>query len=123
MKKVVCILLSAAILFSCIVLVSAEEETGFTTVLESDFDTVTVQPDNRQYWQYISKEIVGSGEEAHGNVMKFTATNENAAYFWTLGTKIKEFASKNANAQKIIVSASMDIKIEKGANSYTKLML
>ncbi len=123
MKKVVCILLSAAILFSCIVLVSAEEETGFTTVLESDFDTVTVQPDNSQYWQNISKEIVGSGEEAHGNVMKFTATNANAAYFWTLGTKIKEFASKNANAQKIIVSASMDIKIEKGANSYTKLML
>ena len=123
MKKVVCILLSAAVLFSCIVLVSAEEETGFTTVLESDFDTVTVQPDNSQYWQNISKEIVGSGEEAHGNVMKFTATNANAAYFWTLGTKIKEFASKNANAQKIIVSASMDIKIEKGANSYTKLML
>ena len=123
MKKVVCILLSAAVLFSCIVLVSAEEETGFTTVLESDFDTVTVQPDNSQYWQNISKEIVGSGEEAHGNVMKFTAKNENAAYFWTLGTKIKEFASKNANAQKIIVSASMDIKIEKGANSYTKLML
>ena len=109
MKKVICILLSAAILFSCIVLVSAEEETGFTTVLESDFDTVTVQPDNSQYWQNISKEIVGSGEEAHGNVMKFTAKNENAAYFWTLGTKIKEFASKNANAQKIIVSASMDI--------------
>ena len=123
MKKVVCILLSAAVLFSCIVLVSAEEETGFTTVLESDFDTTTVQPDNSQYWQNISKEIVGSGEEAHGNVMKFTATNENAAYFWTLGTKIKEFASKNANAQKIIVSASMDIKIEKGANTYTKLML
>ncbi len=123
MKKVVCILLSAAVLFSCIVLVSAEEETGFTTVLESDFDTVTVQPDNSQYWQNISKEIVDSGEEAHGNVMKFTATNANAAYFWTLGTKIKEFASKNANAQKIIVSASMDIKIEKGANSYTKLML
>ena len=79
MKKVVCILLLAAMLFSCVTLVSAEEETGFTTVLESDFDTTTVQPDNSQYWQNISKEIVGSGEEAHGNVMKFTATNENAA--------------------------------------------
>ena len=123
MKKVVCILLSAAILFSCIVLVSAEEETGFTTVLESDFDTTTVQPDNSQYWTNIRKEIVGSGEEAHGNVMKFTATNENAAYFWTLGTKIKEFAAANKKAQKIVISASMDIKIETGMDSYTKLML
>ena len=123
MKKVVCILLLAAMLFSCVTLVSAEEETGITTVLESDFDTTTVQPDGSQYWQSIKKEIVDSGEEVHGNVMKFTATNANAAYFWTLGTKIKEFASKNANAQKIIVSASMDIKIEKGANTYTKLML
>ena len=123
MKKVVCILLLAAMLFSCVTLVSAEEETGFTTVLESDFDTATVEPDGRQNGQYISKEIIDSGEEARGNVMKFTATNANAAWFWTLGTKIKEFASKNTNAQKIIVSASMDIKIEKGANSYTRLML
>ena len=123
MKKIVSILLSAAVLFSCIVLVSAEGETGITTVLESDFDTSTVQPDGSQYWQSIKKEIVDSGESNRGNVLKFTATNANAAYYWTLGTKIKEFAAANKKAQKIVISASMDIKIETGMDSYTKLML
>lgn len=123
MKKIVCVLLLAATVFSCVTLVSAQEETGTATVLESDFDTVTVQPDGSQYWNTIKKEIADSGEEAHGNVMKFTATNANAAYYWTVGAKIKEFASKNANAQKITVSVSVDIKIETGADTYTKLML